>query len=78
MTYKKLLVSKENKLYIDTTTLILFTFLTVFYSRIFCTITHAPSALNFFHFVVAMLTFGVAITTSRTKDKEQVSIAQNY
>jgi hypothetical protein len=76
MTYKKLLVSKENKLYIDTTTLILFTFLTVFYSRIFCTITHAPSALNFFHFVVAMLTFGVAITTSRTKDKEQVSIAQ--
>ena len=74
--HKKLLLSKKKESYVSTTTLILFTFCTIFYSRIFCSIAHAPSALNFFHFVAALFTFGVAITTARTKNQEQVSISR--
>jgi hypothetical protein len=39
-----------NKGVIDNITLIIFAFSTVFYSRIFCSITHAPSILNLAHF----------------------------
>jgi hypothetical protein len=73
--YKNYNNLKKKKLYLDTTNLILFTFFTIFYSRIFCTIAHAPSALNFFHFLAALITFGVAITTTRVKDKEQIAIS---
>lgn len=71
---RQILVPKK-KLYLETTALILFTFCTVFYSRIFCSITRAPSALNFFHFVAAIATFVIAIITTRTKNREQISIS---
>ncbi|BAZ40624.1 hypothetical protein NIES4101_65850 [Calothrix sp. NIES-4101] len=74
MKYEKLNIAKK-KYDIGTTTLIIFTFSTIFYSRIFCSIAHAPSALNFFHFVAALVTFGVAITTTRAKNREQIYIS---
>ncbi len=75
--YKTLLVpKKKKKLYLTITTLILITFCTIFYSRIFCSIARAPSALNFFHFVMALVTFGVAVSTTQTKNREQLSISK--
>jgi hypothetical protein len=59
---------------VRTATLILITFFTTFYSRIFCTLTRLPSALGFLHFAVALVTFGVAISTTHTKNRNQISI----
>ncbi|BAZ83342.1 hypothetical protein NIES73_46290 [Sphaerospermopsis kisseleviana NIES-73] len=58
---------------INNTTLIIFAFSTVFYSRIFCSITRAPSILNLAHFAIVPLVLGVVLFTSRAKDRKQIS-----
>ncbi|MBD2501921.1 hypothetical protein [Anabaena azotica] len=60
---------------IDNTKLIIFAFSTVFYSRIFCSITRAPSILNLAHFAIVPLVLGVILFTSRAKDRKQIAIA---
>jgi hypothetical protein len=57
------------------TTIILAAFSTAFYSRIFCAVTRAPSALNFAHFLTIPVMLGVVLTTSRTKDQKQLTIS---
>jgi hypothetical protein len=75
--YSQLLKNKnpKNKEVIDNTTLIITAFSVVFYSRIFCSITHAPSILNLAHFAVVPFVLGVILFTSRAKDHKQIAIA---
>jgi hypothetical protein len=61
--------------FIDNTTLIIIAFSVVFYSRIFCSITHAPSILNLAHFAVVTFVLGVILFTSRAKNHKQIAIA---
>ncbi len=60
---------------IDNTTLIIIAFSVVFYSRIFCSITRAPSILNLAHFAVVPFVLGIILFTSRAKDHKQIAIA---
>ena len=63
---------------IDNTSLIIVAFSVVFYSRIFCAITHAPSILNIAHFAVVPFVLGVVLFTSRAKDRKQIAIAYSF
>jgi hypothetical protein len=63
---------------IDNTSLIISAFSVVFYSRIFCSITHAPSILNLTHFAVVPFVLGVVLFTSRTKDHKQIAITYSF
>jgi hypothetical protein len=60
---------------IDNTSLIIFAFSGVFYSRIFCSITHAPSILNIAHFAIVPFVLGVVLFTSQMQDRKQITIA---
>ena len=68
--------SKHPKFYIGTTTLILFSFCSVFYSRIICSLTGLPSILNFAHFGVVTVTFMVALLTAKTKERSQILLSR--
>ena len=63
---------------IDNTTLIIIAFSVVFYSRIFCSITHAPSILNLTHFAIVPFVLGVVLFTNRSKDHKQIAIAYSF
>ncbi|MBD2296498.1 hypothetical protein H6G06_24225 [Anabaena sphaerica FACHB-251] len=69
---------QKTQVFIDNTTLIIFAFCTVFYSRIFCSITNAPSILNLAHFVVVPFVLVVVLLTTRTKDQKQIAIAYSF
>ncbi|MFM5900436.1 MAG: hypothetical protein ACKPCG_00920 [Dolichospermum sp.] len=69
---------RSQKGLIDNTTLIIIAFFTVFYSRIFCSITHAPSILNLAHFAVVPFVLGVILFTSPTKDHKQIAIIYSF
>lgn len=70
---------KPNKKgFIDNISLIIIAFSVVFYSRIFCSITRAPSILNLAHFAVVPLVLGIILFTSRTKDHKQIAIAYSF
>lgn len=64
----------KKKYIIKSSTLIFFAFATAFYSRIFCTITRAPSFLNFFHFLTVGFALAVVLVTNRSKDRKQIAI----
>ncbi|HIK06640.1 MAG TPA: hypothetical protein IGS40_18310 [Trichormus sp. M33_DOE_039] len=68
----------QKKEIISNTTLIIFAFSTVFYSRIFCAITRAPTILNLAHFAVVPLVLGIVLFTSRAKDRKQIAIAYSF
>ncbi|OKH23034.1 hypothetical protein NIES593_11270 [Hydrococcus rivularis NIES-593] len=73
---EKIATRKKKKSFsINNSTLILLAFSTAFYSRIFCSITGAPSALNFFHFVSVSFALVVALATSRTRDRKQIALS---
>jgi hypothetical protein len=75
--YPKL--KKEKKLtWTNNTNLIIFAFSTVFYSRIFCSITHAPSVLSHAHFAFIPLVVWITITTTPTKDPKQVKLVFSF
>jgi hypothetical protein len=65
---------KNKKSYIDNSNLIIFTFITVFYPRIVCTLTGAPSILNFGHFATVTIALIVGLLTTQVKDKTQINI----
>ena len=70
---------KQNKNgVIDNISLIILAFSVVFYSRIFCSITRAPSILNLAHFVVVPFVLGVVLFTSRAKDRKQIAIVYSF
>ena len=67
----KLLESQRN-LYFRSSILVVFAISTVFFIRAsFCTLTPAPSALNFFHFISVPLTCIIVLLKSKGQDKEQ-------
>ncbi|MBD2444352.1 hypothetical protein H6G25_14375 [Dolichospermum sp. FACHB-1091] len=68
----------NKKKLIDNTSLIIFAFSVVFYSRIFCSITHAPSILNIAHFAIVPFVLVVVLLTSRSKDHKQIAIAYSF
>lgn len=68
----------KKKALIDNTSLIILAFSVVFYSRIFCAITRAPSILNLAHFAVVPFVLAVILFTSRAKDRKQIDIAYSF
>jgi len=58
------------------TTLIIVAFSVAFYSRIVCTVTRLPSALNHLHFLVVPLVAIIILMTAKPKDKQQIEIVQ--
>ena len=68
----------KKKGWIDNTSLIILAFSVVFYSRIFCAVTRAPSILNLAHFAVVPFVLGVVLFTSRAKDRKQINIAYSF
>ena len=66
--------SQNQKLSISNTALIIFAFATVFYARIFCTLTSAPSILVHVHFVVIPLVLLIVLITAPVKDRQQIRL----
>lgn len=52
-------------------------FSTGFYSRIFCSITRAPSALNHLHFLVVPFVTAVILSTAKPRDRQQIATVQS-
>lgn len=65
---------KKQKLSISNTNLIIFAFATVFYGRIFCTVTSAPSILSHAHFAVIPLVLLTVLLTAPIKDRQQIKL----
>ena len=68
----------QKKGWIDNTSLIILAFSVVFYSRIFCAITHAPAIFNLAHFAIVPFVLGIILFTSRAKDSKQIAIAYAF
>jgi len=60
--------------YLNNTNLIIFAFSTVFYGRIFCSITNTPSILSHAHFIVIPFVFWIVVTTSPIKNTKQLNL----
>jgi len=60
--------------YLNNSNLIIFAFSTVFYGRIFCSITNAPSIFSHAHFIVIPFVFWIVVTTSPIKNTKQLNL----
>src|SRR5579883_1890301 len=69
----KQFLKPERKLYLTSLTLIIISFLTVFFPRIISA-AGAPKVINFAHFLVVPFTLLVAITKTPAKNKKQIAI----
>lgn len=67
---------KPKKGFYKGTTLAIAAFSTAFYSRIFCSLTRAPSALNHLHFLAVPFATAVILATAKPKDRQQIAIVQ--
>lgn len=78
--YLQSIITKQRKpkRLLSNPNLIIFAFCVVFYSRIFCSITNAPSILNLAHFAIVPLVMVVALLTSRAKDHKQIALVYSY
>ncbi len=74
------LITNKRKIkgWLSNPTLIIIAFSVVFYSRIFCSITGAPSILNLAHFAIVPFVLGVVLFTSRAKERSQIAIAYSF
>lgn len=63
--------NKSETAFISNTNIIILAFCSVFYIRIFCTLTPAPSLLNHAHMAVVPLAASIVIATSRSMDRKQ-------
>lgn len=73
------IIVKKNKLtWINNRNLIIFAFSTVFYGRIFCTITGAPSILAHAHFAIIPIVLGITLITTKTNDSKQIRLAFSF
>lgn len=70
--------TQQKQKWISNSTLIIFAFSVVFYSRIFCSITRAPSIVNLAHFAIVPFVLGVVVFTSRAKESKQIAIAYAF
>lgn len=69
-------IPKSKKGFYNGTTLVIAAFSTAFYSRIFCALTRAPSALNHLHFLVLPFATAIILITAKPKDRQQITIVQ--
>lgn len=69
-------IRESKKRLYDGTTLVLIAFSVAFFSRIFCSVTGAPSALNHAHFIVVPLTSAIILVTAKPKNRQQIKIVQ--
>ncbi len=67
-------LTKSKITWTNNTNLIIFAFVTVFYARIFCSLTHAPSILSHAHFAIIPLVFWIILTTAPTRDAKQIKL----
>ena len=74
MNKQALFIKKDNS-YIQSSTLLILAFVTVFFPRVLDTLG-APSLVNFFHFAVVPFAFIVALFQTRTKNRNQISISK--
>ena len=74
MNKQALFIKKDNS-YIQSSTLLLLAFITVFFPRVLDTLG-APSLVNFFHFAIVPFAFIVALFQTRTKNRNQISISK--
>ncbi|MDF5728063.1 MAG: hypothetical protein PUP92_08475, partial [Rhizonema sp. PD38] len=65
--------SNNKKSFIKTSVLILIAYASAFFPRIIQSIG-APSIINFLHFATVPLAFGIAATTAKTKNRNQITI----
>ncbi|MCW6038844.1 hypothetical protein K4A83_21640 [Spirulina subsalsa FACHB-351] len=72
--HKVQLAEEENRGYIQTSTLILLAFASAYFSRVLDSIGF-PSFINFAHFATIPLACWIALTKSRSKDREQTAIS---
>lgn len=61
----------------NNTNLLILAFCSVFYIRVFCTLTPAPSVLNHAHVVIVPLVCLIAISTSKTEDRHQNNLVRS-
>ena len=66
-------VKSKTKVSVRNSTLILIGFATAFFPRLL-TYFGAPSPINFVHFVIIPSVFGMALLTTRVKDRKQISV----
>lgn len=66
--------SRSKTTWTNNTNLIIFAFSTVFYVRIFCTLTPAPSILNHAHFVIIPFVLWIVLATAPTKEPQQIKL----
>ncbi|MGD1875414.1 MAG: hypothetical protein ACFB02_20450 [Mastigocoleus sp.] len=62
----------------NSSNLIIFAFSTVFYARIFCSITGAPSVLIHAHFIAIPLIVYIILTTVPIKDNQQLKLVISF
>jgi hypothetical protein len=67
----------QKKSYFKNSNLIILAFSSVFYSRIVATTLHF-SLLNLLHFVLVPFVCAIALATTRTKDKKQISLCLSF
>jgi hypothetical protein len=73
------LIQKQKKqIRFGSANLIIFAFSVAFYSRIFCSVTRAPSILNLAHFAIVPLVLAIVLFTSRSKDRHQMAIVYSF
>src|SRR5579883_901351 len=70
---KKQVLLPEKKVYLTSLTLIIASFITVFFPRILSA-AGVPKIINFAHFIVVPFTLFVALSKTPTKDKKQIAI----
>ncbi|MGF1588235.1 MAG: hypothetical protein ACFCU7_03155 [Pleurocapsa sp.] len=66
--------SQGNLTWTNNTNLIIFAFSSVFYVRIFCTITKAPPVLNHAHFIIVPLVLWIVLSTTTIKNAQQIKL----
>ncbi|WP_299414894.1 hypothetical protein [Acaryochloris sp. IP29b_bin.148] len=71
-------IREPKKWLYDGTTLVLVAFSVAFFSRIFCSVTRAPAALNHAHFVVVPVVAAIILTTAKPKNRQQLRITQTF
>ena len=69
--------SQNKKSWASSANLIILAFSTVFYMRIICSLTPAPSILTHAHFIVVPLVFSIVLTTAKMKDPQQIKLVRS-
>jgi hypothetical protein len=75
--FPELIIEKKSKGFIPNSILLILAFSTAFFPRVLDALG-VPAAVNFVHFAIIPLTCGFVLLQSRTKDPNQIAIAQLF